>query len=30
MLTYQKLTEEQVDIFIEMRISQLREEGGME
>ncbi|GEM_PF-5372081 len=30
MLTYQKLTEEQVDIFIEMRISQLREEGVME
>lgn len=30
MLTYQKLTEEQLDIFISMRIKQLREEGATE
>ncbi|MBR6238394.1 MAG: GNAT family N-acetyltransferase [Lachnospiraceae bacterium] len=30
MLSYQKLTEEKVDRFIEMRINQLREEGATE
>lgn len=30
MLTYQKLTEEQLDTFISMRIKQLREEGATE
>lgn len=30
MLTYQRLTEEQLDIFISMRIKQLREEGATE
>jgi GNAT superfamily N-acetyltransferase len=30
MLSYQKLTEEEVDRFIEMRINQLREEGATE
>ena len=30
MLTYQKLTSEQLDIFINMRIKQLREEGATE
>ena len=30
MLTYQKLTSEQLDIFISMRIKQLREEGATE
>ncbi len=29
-ILYQKLTEEKLDIFIEMRISQLREEGAKE
>ena len=30
MITYQKLTSEQVDIFINIRIKQLREEGATE
>ena len=30
MLTYQKLTSEQLDTFINMRIKQLREEGATE
>ena len=30
MITYQRLTEEQVDTFIQMRIRQLREEGATE
>lgn len=29
-ITYQKLTEKELDTFIEMRISQLREEGAVE
>lgn len=30
MITYQKLTEKELDIFIQMRIHQLREEGATE
>ena len=30
MITYQKLTKKELDIFIRMRISQLREEGATE
>ncbi len=29
-MTYQKLTEDKIDIFIQMRINQLREEGATE
>lgn len=29
-MTYQKLTEDRIDIFIQMRINQLREEGATE
>lgn len=30
MIEYRKLTEKELDIFIEMRIAQLREEGAKE
>ena len=29
-MTYQKLTEDKIDIFVQMRINQLREEGATE
>ena len=30
MITYEKLTEDRLDMFIQMRIRQLREEGATE